>query len=256
MKGKETFILYKKYLNTIKKLSLEQRGKLLTLILEYVNDLNPAETNDLLVDVVFEVIRADLKQDLEKWKKTCAARSEAGKQGMANRWKKDSNNKNEENDQQKDITNITKITKDNKAKQCITKITDNDNDYDNDYDNDSVFYNNSENKKTKNTRSPSSFSSSDKENKNRFGKYKRVFLTPEEYEKLNNDYSKDYIDLVIDRLDEYLECNNNKNNYSNFDVLIRRMIRDKWGIIDNIKVPKPKYTDEDLKKLLIEIGDN
>ena len=252
MKGKETFILYKKYLNTIKKLSLEQRGKLLTLILEYVNDLNPAETTDLLVDVVFEVIRADLKQDLEKWKKTCEARSEAGKQGMANRWKKDS-----ENNQQKDITKITNITKDNKEKQCITKITDNDNEYDNEYDNDndSVFYNNSENKKTKNTLSPSS-SFSDKENKNRFGKYKRIYLTPEEYEKLNNDYSKDYIDLVIDRLDEYLECNNNKNNYSNFDVLIRRMIRDKWGIIDNIKVPEPKYTDEDLKKLLIEIGDN
>lgn len=88
MQGKDTFILYKKYISPIKKLDMNQRGVLFTLILEYVNDMNPSESGDVLVDVVFDMIKSDLKYDLQKWKDTCKMRAEAGRKGGINRGKR------------------------------------------------------------------------------------------------------------------------------------------------------------------------
>ena len=47
-----------------------------------------------------------------------------------------------------------------------------------------------------------------------FGEYKRVKLKQKEYDKLIEEYGKEYVDFIIDRLDEYVESNNNKNKYS------------------------------------------
>ena len=41
MQNKESFVLYTKYIDTFKELTDEQAGKLIKVILEYVNDLNP-----------------------------------------------------------------------------------------------------------------------------------------------------------------------------------------------------------------------
>lgn len=71
--------------------------------------------------------------------------------------------------------------------------------------------------------------------KHLYGKYKRIKLTDEEYQRLVNDYDKTLIDTYIDKVDEYVESNNNKNHYTNFNLVIRRAIRENWF---NIKVEK------------------
>ena len=75
----------------------------------------------------------------------------------------------------------------------------------------------------------------DKENtskdiKEKFGTYGRVKLSHTEYKKLVDDHGKDYIDDLINKLDEYVESNNNKNKYTNFNLVIRKAIREKWFI--------------------------
>jgi len=65
--NKKSFVLYADLLHTVQKLPDEKAGVLLKTILEYVNDLNP-EVNDLLVDLVFEPIKQQLKRDLKKYK--------------------------------------------------------------------------------------------------------------------------------------------------------------------------------------------
>lgn len=67
-----------------------------------------------------------------------------------------------------------------------------------------------------------------KETKKEYGEYKRVKLTDKEYEKLCNEFNKIYIDEIIKLTDEYIESNNNKNKYTNFNLVIRRAIRENW----------------------------
>ena len=64
--------------------------------------------------------------------------------------------------------------------------------------------------------------------KNIYGKYKSIRLTEKEYEKLCEDFTKDFIDTQIELLDEYVESNNNKNKYVNFNLVLRKSIREKW----------------------------
>jgi hypothetical protein len=75
-----------------------------------------------------------------------------------------------------------------------------------------------------------------------FGEYKRVKLTNEEYDKLCNDYTKDFIDNQIKLLDEYVESNNNKNKYSNYNLVLRKSIRENW-FNDNKKNNTTKQQD-------------
>lgn len=64
--------------------------------------------------------------------------------------------------------------------------------------------------------------------KQKFGTYQRVLLTQNEYDKLCNDFTKDVIDKQIELLDEYVESNNNKNGYKNFNLVLRKSIREEW----------------------------
>jgi len=109
--NKKSFILYTDLIETVEKLPDEIAGKLLKLILQYVNDKNPV-TDDLLLQIAFEPVRQQLKRDLKEWELKRKKRSDAGKKGMEHRW----NSNNNDN---------KVITKDNNVINGITKITDN-----------------------------------------------------------------------------------------------------------------------------------
>lgn len=86
-----------------------------------------------------------------------------------------------------------------------------------------------------------------------FGEYKRIKLKQKEYDKLIEEYGKEYVDFIIDRLDEYVESNNNKNKYKNFNLVIRKAIRENWFKKDkelnpewfNKKVEKKETTEDE-----------
>lgn len=82
--------------------------------------------------------------------------------------------------------------------------------------------NNKETKETKSTR-------------HKYGKYQRILLTNDEYDKLCEEFGDDYIHKVIERVDEYVEENNNKNKYKNFNLVIRKAIRDNWSCLKGIE---------------------
>lgn len=67
-----------------------------------------------------------------------------------------------------------------------------------------------------------------KKEKNKYGKFGRVKLTDDEYERLVKEFTKDFIDNQIELLDEYVESNNNKNKYTNFNLVLRKSIRENW----------------------------
>ena len=85
---KKGFILYADLIGMVEKLPDEIAGKLLKLILAYVNDLNPS-VDDLVLQIAFEPIRIQLKRDLIKYEDKRQRLSDSGRKGMEKRWNKD-----------------------------------------------------------------------------------------------------------------------------------------------------------------------
>jgi len=78
--NKKSFLLYCDIIHTINKLSDEQSGILFKHILAYVNDLHP-ETNDVIIDLVFEPIKQGLKRDLQRYLSICERNKKNGEKG-------------------------------------------------------------------------------------------------------------------------------------------------------------------------------
>jgi hypothetical protein len=85
---KKSFILYADLLYTVNKMSNDKAGVLFKTILEYVNDNNP-QVEDLLVDLVFEPIKQQLKRDLKNYEGVKKERSTSGRMGNLKRWNLD-----------------------------------------------------------------------------------------------------------------------------------------------------------------------
>jgi hypothetical protein len=75
--NKKSFVLYTDTFGLIKHLPDDVAGRLLKHIYAYVNDENPI-IDELLVNVAFEPIKAQLKRDLVKWEKQSEQRKQAG----------------------------------------------------------------------------------------------------------------------------------------------------------------------------------
>ena len=80
MKGKKSFLLYADLIHTFEDLSDEEAGKLIKIILDYVNDKDP-KPKDKLLKIIFTPIKLQLKRDLEQWQNKLEARREAGRKG-------------------------------------------------------------------------------------------------------------------------------------------------------------------------------
>ena len=108
--NKKAFLLYADLIHTVRKMPKDKAGDLFITILSYVNDENPV-VDDILIDLVFEPIKQQLKRDLQNWSKIKDKKSEGGKRGMESRWgKKDITI---DNIVIKDITPITVNVNDN-----------------------------------------------------------------------------------------------------------------------------------------------
>jgi hypothetical protein len=129
MQGKKSFILYSDFISVFEHLSDKEAGLLIKHIFKYVNDQNP-ELDTRTLKIAFEPIKLQLKRDLKDWEDEREARSQAGKKGMAVRWRnhekitKDNKSQNQDPVINSKRENITKNNKNNTVKNPITNITD------------------------------------------------------------------------------------------------------------------------------------
>lgn len=107
-----------------------------------------------------------------------------------------------------------------------------------------------ENFKDNNTNMNNTMNNIYKDTKHSYGEFKRVKLTDKEYNKLVEDYGVDLINKQIALLDEYIESNNNKNKYTNYNLVLRKSIRDKWFENKSYKTQAvtPAWLDKDIKQ--------
>jgi len=107
-KNKKSFVLYADLIHTVEQLPDEAAGRLLKHILQYVNDKDPI-TDELVVKLVFEPIKQQLKRDLNKWEGMVEKRREAGRAGGL---KRASN--------AKQTKQVLEVAKQSQANQAVT----------------------------------------------------------------------------------------------------------------------------------------
>ena len=101
---KNSFVLFADIYDVLGALTTEQKGLLFQLILDYQISGEFESTGDKVVDVAFIPIKQSLDRNNEKWEQIKQKRSEAGKKGMASRYKQD-------------------VTKTNKPQQKTTNVS-------------------------------------------------------------------------------------------------------------------------------------
>ena len=125
---RDSFVLYTEYMAQIELLNMEQRGELLTAIMNHA--LGRASTElDAVTSMAFSFIRSRMDRDGEKYEKTVEARKEAGKMGGRPK----ANGFSEKQTKAKKANGFSE--KQTKAKKPVYD-PDNDPDSDNDCDND------------------------------------------------------------------------------------------------------------------------
>lgn len=90
--SKKSFLLYCDSQGLINQLPDEVAGRLFKHIFAYVNDENP-KTDELLINVAFEPIKAQLKRDLLAWETSKTSKSNAGILGNLKKYNIDLYNK-------------------------------------------------------------------------------------------------------------------------------------------------------------------
>lgn len=80
MAEKDSFVLYNSYYDLIEDLDMEQRGALLTAILEHSLGIEQTDL-DPITKLAYRVIASQLDRDRKKWEQTCKKRAEAGRKG-------------------------------------------------------------------------------------------------------------------------------------------------------------------------------
>ena len=110
MAEKDSFVLYNSYYDLIEDLDMEQRGALLTAILEHSLGIEQTDL-DPITKLAYRVIASQLDRDRKKWERTCKKRAEAGRRGG--------------------------LAKASKAKQSLANLAEyeSENDYEDDYEN-------------------------------------------------------------------------------------------------------------------------
>jgi hypothetical protein len=123
---KDSFVLYNSYYDLIEDLDMEQRGALLTAILEHSLGIEQTDL-DPITKLAYRVIASQLDRDRKKWERTCKKRAEAGRRGGLAKASK----------AKQDLANVAKASK---AKQSLANLAEyeyeSENDYEDDYEDD------------------------------------------------------------------------------------------------------------------------
>ena len=120
MAEKDSFVLYNSYYDLLEDLDMEQRGTLLTAILEHSRGMDQTEL-DPITKLAYRVIASQLDRDRKKWERTCKKRAEAGRRGGLAKASKAKQS----------------LAKAGKAKQSLANLAEyeSENDYEDDYEN-------------------------------------------------------------------------------------------------------------------------
>lgn len=134
MAEKDSFVLYNSYYDLLEDLDMEQRGTLLTAILEHSRGMDQTEL-DPITKLAYRVIASQLDRDRKKWERTCKKRAEAGRRGGLAKASKAKQN-------------LANLAKAGKAKQSLANLAEYESEYESEYEDDYEYVDESESEST------------------------------------------------------------------------------------------------------------
>lgn len=134
MAEKDSFVLYNSYYDLLEDLDMEQRGTLLTAILEHSRGMDQTEL-DPITKLAYRVIASQLDRDRKKWERTCKKRAEAGRRGGLAKASKAKQN-------------LANLAKAGKAKQNLANLAEYEYESENEYEDDYEYVDESESEST------------------------------------------------------------------------------------------------------------
>ena len=193
MEDKKSIVVYADWIESFEALTDEEAGKLIKHFFRYVNDLSP-EYPDRLTELSFIPIKQSLKRDLEKWKSTKEDRSTNGRKGNLRRYNVDLYDKfvaGELSLEDAEAIAINRKTsppdkKDRPPTKKVANVAVN--------VNDSVSVNVNDIKET-------------------YRAFAHLSLSIDDYEKLESEYEKRTIDMVLDSIENYKDNKKYKSLY-------------------------------------------
>lgn len=246
----KSFIIYTDYKFILNFLSNEEKGELLSILIDFAeNNIEPIIDNKQIKNA-FDYIKNRIIDNQQKWNKELEKKSLAGKLGMQKRWKKYNSVITENNSVITDYNTI--ITDDNLNGNV--NVNNNDNVKDNiNYNvnnktkmlprNNIVTINNIDNKKTLIGQCPTEINIKQKD---KYGQFNNVLLTKEEYTKLQELYSNK-LNEAIDFLSSSIESKGYKYK-SHYAVMGKSQWVYKKIMLDNNKI-QSKNSNIDWSKI-------
>ena len=202
---RDSVIIYADYREHLDLLTLEERGQLFTAILDYVKTGQTEELNPG-VKMALSFIKSQIERDKTKYDATCDRNRLNGAKG--GRPPQDKTERVLE--KPKKPSGLSGLSE--KPKKPDNDI-DTDTEYDTEYEHD-----------TKRERRASA--------RHARGEYGWVKLTDEEYERLNAEYGAETTACYIAVVDELAQQTGNKNKWKDWNLTVRKAIRDRWGSRD------------------------
>ena len=189
----KSFILYTDWEKLVKRLSLEERGKLITAVFDYAKGNTTDVTLSGEADMLLEVITMAIDRDKDKYEDIVEKRREAGKLGNLKRW----------GDKSQMRANGSKCS------QKVASIADNVNDSDSDSVNDNVSDSVSvcvyDTQKSTHTQEYINFISAMAMYFPNVSSYIPKQLTEDEYYTLINKYGSDKLRTALNQLDNKID---------------------------------------------------
>lgn len=167
---KDSFVLYSNYEDKFKLLSDKDKGKLIMAIFAFVRGEDLSDTLSPSVLMAYAFITQQIAIDIAKYKEICDRRRENGQLGGRPRKNTSPNDENEKANGFKENQMVFE-----KSKQKHN---------DNEYDNDNVYL---EENTLKSVKEDETSSFSTRTQKHKYGKYKNVLLTEEEFRILSSE---------------------------------------------------------------------
>ena len=228
---KNSFILYHEYQEHFNLLTDEELGKFMRVIFDY--EINGTLPDNLppMQKMAFSFIKKDLDDNREKYNVKIEANKANGSKGGRPKTESDGNPENP--DEPKKAVSVSDTVSDTVS----------------DFSNGDIARADAQPAPKKTDKPVKQY--------HRHGQYGWIKLTDDELSKLCKDYGETAITHYIEYIDEYAQTTKNKNGYSDWNLVIRKAIREKWG------EPKPQaraspeqnyYTEEERQERLKKLG--
>ena len=225
---RDGFIFHYENIEDIEDMTLEEKGAILDAMIAYSKVGTEADFDDRAMKAAWKPIRRRIDKDAEAYE----ARCEKNRENIQKRW---NNSKYE------------RIPTDTNEYDEHTKNTNTDTNTDTDTEPDT--------EKRESTPAPAH------ETAKKYGEYGWVKLTDSQHSKLCDDLGAEEVQRCIRYVDESAQSTGNKNKWRDWNLVIRKCSRDKWGFNATGARDRPKnkfcnfkQRDDDLDALALKLA--